>query len=505
MELIGAIDQGTQSTRFCLYDANAVPVASAQLEFKQYYPHPGWCEHDPIEVWESIMVVVAQCMERAKEALGTFEVKALGITNQRETTLVWDRATGKPLHNAIVWLDTRTREIAQRLSTQLGDKGYFRAVTGLPISTYFSGVKLRWLYENVPEVKAAVEAGTCMFGTMDSWIIYKLTGGVNGGEHVTDVTNASRTLMMDLASKQWHVPYLEIFGAKPAMMPEIRSNSEIYGKVKEGLLAGVPICGCLGDQQAAMLGQRCVTGEAKNTYGTGCFMLLNTGNKIVPSSHGLLTTVAFQLGPEKAPQYALEGAIAIAGAVISWLRDQLGVLNTADESEAVARLVPDTSGVYFVPAFSGLLAPHWRDDARGIIVGLTTYSNRSHLVRAALEAICFQSREVLDAMRKDANLDAVKGLKVDGGATKNNLLLQIQADLLGVPVLRPDNQETTALGAALAAGLAVKFWTEAQIFRSGSAKRDEFSPQVSRADREARYAKWRKAVQRSLDLTDLVS
>ncbi|GMH37285.1 hypothetical protein BSKO_05158 [Bryopsis sp. KO-2023] len=503
MEVVGSIDQGTQSTRFTLYDRDAKSIGSYRVEFSPICPKPGWCEHDPETIWNSVVESISKCVEAAEKTHGPLKVLSIGITNQRETTLVWDRATGKPLYTAIVWLDCRTRDVCKKLVEEVGDKDYFREVTGLPVSTYFSGVKLRWMIENIPEVKEAVEAKTCCFGTVETWLIYKLTGGDDGGVHATDVSNASRTLMMDLGGRKWHEPYLKHFGANIDIMPRILSNVEVFGHVKEGPLKGVPIGGSLGDQQAAILGQRCMVGEAKNTYGTGCFMLLNTGDKMVPSTHGLLSTMAWQLGPEKTPQYALEGSVAMGGATISWLRDQLGIISTAAESESVASGVTDTGGVYFVPAFSGLLAPHWRDDARGVIVGLTGYSTKAHIVRAALEAICFQTREILDAMRKDADLEGLKKLKVDGGAAENTTLMQIQADLLQVEVERPEDRETTSLGAAFAAGLSVGFYTEQQIFENRPEGSDSFQPKVAPAEAEKRYSKWHKAVLRSMDLEDL--
>lgn len=422
------------------------------------------------------------------------KVVSLGITNQRETTVVWDRATGKPLYNAVVWLDNRTSAICSAWEERVGGRDYFRPVTGLPISTYFSAFKFQWLYEHVPAVRAAAAAGTCLFGTVDSWLIYCLTGDVKGGVHVTDVTNAARTMLMDLGTLQWHQPYVELFGMRPDMLPRIVSNVEVYGHVAEGPLEGVPISGCLGDQMAAMLGQRCVQGEAKNTYGTGCFMLLNTGPTPQPSKAGLLTTVAFQLGPSQPAQYALEGSVAVAGLGVSWLQSNLGVIEDAQESETLARQVPTTGGVYFVPAFSGLLAPHWDATARGVIAGLSGSSTRAHVVRAMLEAVCYQTREVLDAMKRDAGLQ-LKALRVDGGATKNNLLMQLQADILQVPVLRPVFQETTSMGAALAAGLAVGFWTLEEVFDHSSQQGSTaFSPEASTKEADRRYSCWQKAV-----------
>ncbi|GIM04542.1 hypothetical protein Vretimale_9090 [Volvox reticuliferus] len=463
---IAAIDQGTQSTRVFMFDRDFTPVASHQVDLPQIYPQAGWCEHDPVDIWHTVL----ECLSRAWEDLEQRAeaarqppplMVALGITNQRETTVVWHRITGEPLYNAIVWSDNRTSELCDQLAAIHGGRDAFRSVTGLPISPYFSATKYLWMYENVPAVRAAVDSGDAAVGTIDSWLIWQLTGGASGGSHVTDVTNASRTLLMDLETLDWHEPTLAAFRCPRTVLPRIVSNSEYYGLIiptcateptrgsgwkyygsgapewvqhpLEPLL-GVPITGCLGDQMAAMLGQRCRPGEAKNTYGTGCFMLLNTGQRRIASTHGLLTTVAFKLGPEKPVHYALEGSVAVAGSGISWLRDNLGLIDSAAESEVLAASVPDTGGVYFVPAFSGLLAPHWRADARGVLLGMTSFTTRAHVVRAMLEAICFQTREVLDAMRRDAELDEHHGgltaLRVDGGAAANDLLMQLQADLL---------------------------------------------------------------------------
>lgn len=502
MDVIGAIDQGTQSTRFYLFNTSAEPLVSHQVDLRQIYPAPGWCEHDPLEIWESVQLCINEALKVAEKKLGALNVRALGITNQRETLVAWSRSTGKPLYNAIVWLDTRTRDICKKFEKELGDRDFFRPVTGLPISTYFSAFKLKWMLENVEPVRAAAVSGDCQVGTVDSWLLYNLTGGPQGGVHVTDVTNASRTMLMDLSTLTWHPPFLELFGVAPAMLPRVVSNAELYGTVSSGPLEGTPIAGCLGDQMAAMLGQRCVRGEAKNTYGTGCFMLLHTGAAPVSSSHGLLTTLAYKLGPDAPPQYALEGSVAVAGFGVSWLRDGLGLISSAAESESLAREVPDTGGVYFVPAFSGLLAPHWDSTARGVIVGLTGASTRGHVCRAMLEAICFQTREVLDAMRADAELD-LRVLRVDGGAAQNDLLMQLQADLLQVPVLRPHFQESTSLGAALAAGLAVGVWRPEQVFEHDDSRGVTFNPAVGEEDTQARHARWKKAVSRSRDLADL--
>ncbi|EFJ47782.1 hypothetical protein VOLCADRAFT_91722 [Volvox carteri f. nagariensis] len=487
-ECTAALDQGTQSTRVFIFDRDCAPIASHQADLPQIYPQAGWCEHDPMEIWRTVL----ECLSRAWE---------------RETTVVWSRTTGRPLHNAIVWLDNRTSELCDKLAAVHGGRDAFRAVTGLPISPYFSATKYLWMYENVPEVRAAVDSGDAAVGTIDSWLIWQLTGGAAGGVHVTDVTNASRTLLMDLDSLEWHESTLEAFRCPRVVLPRIASNAEVYGLITPTHATapqlygsgGVPIAGCLGDQMAAMLGQRCRPGEAKNTYGTGCFMLLNTGQRRIASTHGLLTTVAFKLGPDKPTNYALEGSVAVAGLGISWLRDNLGVIGSAAESEVLAASVPDTGGVYFVPAFSGLLAPHWRADARGVLLGMTSFTTRAHVVRAMLEAICFQTREVLDAMRRDAELDEHHGglaaLRVDGGAAANDLLMQLQADLLQVPVVRPAFRETTSLGAALAAGLAVNMWSKEEA--------TAFQPGVTPAAAGRRYDRWRKAVERALDLADL--
>lgn len=468
-------------------------------------------------------MTVQECMlkafQEAEQKLGSVKIVAVGITNQRETTVVWNKQTGLPLYNAIVWLDTRTAELCEKMEQELGSKDFFRPVTGLPISTYFSAFKFKWLYDNVEVVKQAVDAGDALFGTMDSWLIYQMTGGARDGVHVTDVTNASRTMLFSLETGQWHEPFLSYFSMPASVLPRICSNAEVYGHVAQPhhpAYQGVPISGCLGDQMAAMLGQRCQAGEAKNTYGTGCFMLLNTGEKptkrnlqptaqLVPSTHGLLTTVAFKLGQEEPTQYALEGAIAVAGLGISWLCDNLCVTENPENAEQLAGSVPDTAGVYFVPAFSGLLAPHWDNTARGVILGLTAFSTRAHVVRAMLEAICWQSREVLDAMRRDAELEGLAVLRVDGGASVNNLLMQMQADVLQVPVLRPHFQETTCLGACLAAGLGAGIWNVAHVFAGHSYNNTKFTPAMPTDEAERRYTRWQLAVSRSLQLAQLAA
>ncbi|HLE20964.1 MAG TPA: glycerol kinase GlpK, partial [Vicinamibacteria bacterium] len=450
---VGAIDQGTTSTRFMIFDREAEVVASHQKEHRQIYPKPGWVEHDSLEIWERTQEVMRGAMERA--GVHAHDLAAIGITNQRETTLVWDKKTGRPYHNAIVWQDTRTSRICHELA-QEGGQDRFRAKTGLPLSTYFSGPKLKWLLENVDGLRAAAQRGDALFGNVDTWLIWQLTGGAKSGAHVTDVTNASRTMLLDLQSLDWDDDILETLGIPRQMLPAIRPSSDphLYGKTLPGGPVGgvVPVCGDLGDQQAALYGQTCYqVGEAKNTYGTGCFMLLNTGTQIVPSQSGLLTTVAYKISDRPA-HYALEGSVAITGALVQWLRDNLGLIEKSSDIETLAKTVEDSGGIYFVPAFSGLFAPYWRADARGVIVGLTRYIHKGHIARAALEASAYQTREVLEAMHKDSGVE-LKELRVDGGMVVNELLMQFQTDILGVPVVRPKINETTALGAAYAAGL----------------------------------------------------
>ncbi len=504
-EYIAAIDQGTTSTRCILFDHGGNVVAVAQKEHRQIYPRPGWVEHDPLEIWRNTQEVISQALafvdggpwteDRPPSTVhGPSSIVSIGITNQRETTVVWERATGKPVYNAIVWQDTRTdgicNDLAQDASTSLGGQDRFRAQTGLPLATYFSGPKIKWILDNVPGARAKAEAGELLFGNMDTWLIWNLTGA-----HVTDVTNASRTLLMNLHSLDWDEDILRLLGIPRAMLPEIRSSAEIYGTA-QGALGGVPVAGDLGDQQAALFGQTCFSpGEAKNTYGTGCFMLLNTGETPVPSTSGLLTTLGYKIGGEK-PVYALEGSIAITGALVQWLRDNLGLIAKSAEVEDLARTVEDNGGIYFVPAFSGLFAPYWRSDARGVIVGLTRYVTKGHLARAALEATAYQTREVLDAMEKDSGV-RLTALKVDGGMVFNELLMQFQADLLGVPVIRPKVAETTALGAAYAAGLAVGFWKDYDELRANWGREKEWQPQMDAGRRERLYAGWKKAVTRT--------
>ncbi|NLE75819.1 MAG: glycerol kinase GlpK, partial [Chloroflexi bacterium] len=487
---------GTTGTRFMIFTPQGQVAASHYQEHTQIYPQPGWVEHDPLEIWAKTQAVIAGAL--ARSGIHPQEIAAIGITNQRETTVVWDAQTGQPLHNAVVWQCTRTTEICQALKDR-GLEQTVQAVTGLPIATYFSGPKLQWLLRHVPGLRAKAERGQALFGTVDSWLIWNLTGGPRGGAHVTDVSNASRTMLMNLHTLDWDPQMLELLDIPRAMLPAIRPSSDpaLYGHTPpQGALPNIPVCGALGDQQAALFGQACYdVGEAKNTYGTGCFMLLNTGRQAVPSRHGLLTTLAYQLGPEP-PVYALEGSIAITGAAVQWLRDHLGLIRHAAETEEIAQSVEDAGGVYFVPAFSGLFAPHWDMYARGVIVGLTRYATRAHLVRATLEAICYQSREVLEAMEADSGV-ALTSLKVDGGAVANNFLMQLQADILGVPVVRPTVGETTALGAAYAAGLAVGLWGGVAELRQNWGEDRVFAPTWAQERRAAGYAGWLRAVERA--------
>ncbi len=493
---VGAVDQGTTSTRFMIFDREANSVASHQLEHRQIFPKPGWVEHDPMEIWERTQDVIRGAMEKGN--VQAKDLAAIGITNQRETTLVWNKTNGKPYHNAVVWQDTRTSRICHELAQEEGGQDRFRGKTGLPLSTYFSGPKLKWLLEHVDGLRAAAEKGDAVFGTIDTWLIWQLTGA----SHFTDVTNASRTLLMDLETLGWDEDILEVLGIPRQMLPEIRPSSDpsFYGKTAaDGPVGGeVPVCGNLGDQQAALYGQTCYdVGEAKNTYGTGCFMLLNTGTDIVPSKSGLLTTVAYQIDQQPA-RYALEGSVAITGALIQWLRDNLGLIEHSADIEDLAATVEDSGGIYFVPAFSGLFAPYWRTDARGAIVGLTRYVNKGHFARAALEASAYQTREVLEAMHKDSGVE-LKELKVDGGMVVNEMLMQFQADILGVPVVRPKVSETTALGAAYAAGLAVGFWKDESELRANWAMDKTWQPDMDEAKRDKLYKGWLKAVERTFD------
>ncbi|MFI5606258.1 glycerol kinase GlpK [Amycolatopsis sp. NPDC051903] len=494
---VAAIDQGTTSTRCMIFDHSGHVVASDQREHEQIFPKAGWVEHNAEEIWENTRAVAGGAL--AKADLHTRDVVAVGITNQRETTLVWDKKTGKPVYNAIVWQDTRTDRIITALGELGGGQERYRAKTGLPLATYFSGPKIKWILDNVDGARARAEAGDLLFGNMDTWVLWNMTGGADGGVHVTDPTNASRTLLMDLGTLQWDEGIAADMGIPLSMLPEIRSSSEVYGNVREkGALAGVPIAGILGDQQAATFGQACLSpGEAKNTYGTGNFVLLNTGTEKVMSENGLLTTVCYKIGSNDTI-YALEGSIAVTGSLVQWLRDNLGMISSAAEIEEHARQVEDNGGAYFVPAFSGLFAPYWRSDARGAIVGLTRFVNKGHLARAVLEATAFQSREVIDAMNADSGVP-LKSLKVDGGMVVNELLMQFQADILGVPVIRPVVAETTALGAAYAAGLAVGFWKSEEDIRTNWAQDKQWDPAMDEARRESEYRNWKKAVTKTFD------
>ena len=489
-----AVDQGTTSSRFMIFNHSGQVVTFDQKEHTQIYPKPGWVEHDPMEIWGAVQAVIAGAL--AKGAIDSKDISAIGITNQRETTVVWNKKTGKPVYNAIVWQDTRTDQICNELAKD-GGQDRFRAKVGLPLATYFSGPKVKWILDNVQGARAAAEAGDLAFGNIDTWLIWNMTGGVNGGVHVTDVSNASRTMLMNLETLDWDPDMLKVMSIPRSMLPAIRASSEVYGKAT-GNLAGIPISGDLGDQQAALFGQTCFSpGEAKNTYGTGCFMLLNTGTKIVPSKSGLLTTLGYKIGDQPAV-YALEGSIAITGALVQWLRDNLRMFDFSKHIEDYAATVDDSGGIYIVPAFSGLFAPYWKSDARGAIVGLTRYINRAHIARAALEATAYQTREVLDAMNSDSGVP-LTALKVDGGMVYNNMLMQFQSDILGVPVIRPTVAETTALGAAYAAGLAVGFWAKVEDLRANWGKDKEWDPKMDTETREKLYKGWKKAVTRTFD------
>lgn len=488
---IGAIDQGTTSTRFIVFDRSGRIVSTAQREHEQIYPKPGWVEHDPEEILRRMREVIAEAM--ALRGLRPADLAAIGITNQRETTVVWNRRTGQPVANAIVWQDTRVSEYLPELARD-GGTDRFRAITGLPLATYFSGLKVRWILDHVEGAREQAEAGDLVFGNIDTFLLWHLAGGT----HVTDVTNASRTQLMNLATLDWDAEMLGEFGIPQAMLPRIRSSSEVYGAAEASGIEGVPVAGILGDQQAALVGQTCFEpGEAKNTYGTGCFLLMNTGEQAVPSQHGLVTTVAYKIGDQPA-HYALEGSIAISGALVQWLRDNLGIIEKSSDIEPLARTVNDNGGVYFVPAFSGLYAPYWKDSARGVIAGLTRYANKGHLARAVLEATAFQTREVLDAMEQDSGI-RLASLRVDGGMVGNDLLMQFQADILDRPVVRPVIRETTALGAAYAAGLATGFFENLEDLRANWAVDRTWAPHLDEPSREALYATWKKAVTRSFD------
>lgn len=505
---IGAIDQGTTSTRFILFNHSGEVVAVDQKEHQQIYPKPGWVEHDAFEIWKNTQDVIQGAL--SKSGISSSEIAAIGITNQRETTLVWDKKTGKPIYNAIVWQDTRTDVIINKFAKS-GGQDRFRKKTGLPLATYFSGPKIKWILENVKGAKEKVKKGELLFGNMDTWLIWNLTGRE---AHITDVTNASRTMLMNLKTLDWDDEILKVMGIPKNILPKIKSSSEIYGYVRAGSsrpnfgdkklgeetspLQGIPVAGDLGDQQAALFGQTCFkTGEAKNTYGTGCFMLLNTGDKPVQSKAGLLTTLGYKIGNQK-PVYALEGSIAITGALIQWLRDNMELIQESGQVEALAKSVEDNGGIYFVPAFSGLYAPYWKSDARGVIVGLTRYVNKNHIARASLEATAYQAREVLDAMEKDSGVK-LRALKVDGGMVFNELLMQFQSDILNVPVVRPKVAETTSLGAAYAAGLAVGFWKDTDELKKNWGRDKEWTPKMDAKRRQGLYSGWKKAVTRTFD------
>ncbi|WP_434587945.1 glycerol kinase GlpK [Streptomyces sp. A5-4] len=489
---VAAIDQGTTSSRCIIFNHSGAIVSVDQREHRQIFPKPGWVEHDATEIWSKVQAVVAGAI--AKAGLRPEQLSALGITNQRETTVLWDRATGKPVHNAIVWQDTRTAALCKELGGTDG-QDRFRETTGLPLASYFSGPKVTWLLDNVPGLRGRAERGEIAFGTIDSWLIWNLTGGTDGGVHVTDVTNAGRTMLMDLATLQWDRSILSAMNVPEAVLPEIKSSSEVYGTAV-GQLAGVPVASALGDQQAAVFGQACYdVGTAKNTYGTGSFLLLNTGDRPVASKNGLLTTVGYKIGGEP-PVYCLEGSIAITGALVQWFRDQLGIIRTSDEIETLAASVDDNGGAYIVPAFAGLYAPYWRSDARGVITGLTGYVTKAHLARAVLEATSWQTKEVVDAMYQDSGV-AITTLKVDGGMTGNNLLMQHQADVLGVPVIRPKISETTCLGAAYAAGLATGVWSDLDELKAHWQRDVEWTPRMEAQERDRGLHNWRKAVERS--------
>ena len=495
---IGAVDSGTTSTRFMIFDSHGAIVAYEQREHRQIFPQSGWVEHDPLEIWERTRQVIGATL--AKAELSAADIGAIGITNQRETAILWDRHTGRPVYNAIVWQDTRTDRICRRLEQEGHRETIFRK-TGLPLATYFSGPKIRWILDNVAGVRDAALAGDLLFGNVDTWLLWHLTGG----SHITDPTNASRTMLMNLETLAWDEELLDLLGVPRMLLPEIRPSSDpnFYGTtLASGPFRGcIPVCGDLGDQQAATVGQTCfAAGEAKNTYGTGCFMLLNTGADLVHSQHGLLTTVCYQMD-DQPPVYALEGSIAMGGATVQWLRDNLNLIEHAADTEALAQSVPDNGGCYLVPAFSGLFAPYWRSDARGVLVGLTRYIHRGHIARAALEAICYQTREVLEAMNADSGVP-LQSLKVDGGATANNFLMQLQADILGVEVIRPKVAETTSLGAAYAAGLAIGFWPDLASLRDNWQIDRSWQPQNDPAARAAGFAGWQKAVERTFDWVD---
>ncbi len=495
---VGAVDQGTTSTRFIIFDRQGTMIGVDQKEHRQIFQKPGWVEHDPMEIWDNTRKVMAGALEKA--GVKGSDISAIGITNQRETAMVWDKHTGKPYHNAIVWQCTRTDKICRKLMEK-GGQDRFREKTGLPVATYFSGPKIRWILDQVPEARAAAERGDALFGTMDTWMIWNLTGGPDGGAHVTDVTNASRTLLMDLDTLDWDDEILSILNIPRQGLPRIVASSDFATLAYGPLSAEVPVCGALGDQQAALFGQTCFSpGEAKNTYGTGCFLLLNTGTEKVASRHGLLTTLGYRIGNEP-PVYALEGSISMAGALVQWVRDNLGLIQEANEIETLAGTVDDCGDVYCVPAFSGLFAPYWRSDARGIIAGLTQFANRGHIARAVLEATAYQAKDIVDAMNRDSGVDLTR-LKVDGGMVHNNLLMQFQSDILDVPVIRPQVAETTALGAAYAAGLAIGYWESLEDLKANWSVHTTWNPNMDKTVRDKGYVGWKKAVQRTLDWVD---
>ncbi len=498
-QYVMAIDQGTTSSRAIIFDHAGTIVSVGQLEHTQHFPRAGWVEHDATEIWNNLREAIGQAL--AKAQINRHRITAVGITNQRETTVVWDRNTGRPIHHAIVWQDTRTQDICDRLAADGGVDRY-RQRTGLPLSTYFAGPKVAWLLENVPGAREMAEAGDLLAGTMDSWVLWNLTGGVHGGVHITDVTNASRTMLMNINTLQWEPEICADMGIPMSMLPQIHSSAEVYGVGSpDSLIIDTPIAGILGDQQAATFGQACFhKGMAKNTYGTGCFLLMNTGTEPVFSDNGLLTTVCYKIGDQPA-RYALEGSIAVAGSLVQWLRDNLRMFDTAAEVEDLAQQVDDNGGAYIVPAFSGLFAPYWRPDARGVLVGLTRYVNRHHIARAVLEATAYQTRDVVQAMFADSGVD-LTALKVDGGMVANQLLMQFQADILNAPVVRPKVIETTALGAAYAAGIATGFWAGEQDVTENWAPDHTWEPSMDEADRERLYRVWRKAVTRTLDWVD---
>lgn len=497
-EYIGTIDQGTSSTRFMVFDNQGACVTMAQKEHAQICPKPGWVEHNAVEIWQNTLEVVRTALSKA--GLTQHDLVAIGLTNQRETTLVWDRHTGEPLHNALVWQDTRVSELVEQFAAT-GGYDRFSEKTGLRLSTYFSSLKLHWLLQNIPGLRDRAERGDLLFGTMDSWLVWNLSGGPEGGVHLTDVTNASRTQLMNLATLSWDEELLRTFDIPPSILPKIMSSSEVYAEARIAPVAGVPIAGILGDQQAALVGQTCFKpGEAKNTYGTGCFLVMNTGKNIVTPKSGSLTTVAYKFGSEP-PHYALEGSIAVAGSLVQWLRDQLGIIDRSDEVESLAQKVENNGDVYFVPAFSGLFAPHWQPRARGIIAGMTAYTNRSHIARAALEAVAYQTREVLEAMAADSGISLTE-LRVDGGMSVNNFLMQFQSDILDATVVRPQVSETTALGAAYAAGLAVGYWKSRDDLVAHWSVQKQWQSTMSGSERERLFRSWKKCVERSYDWVD---